>query len=904
MNIEKICLENWKLFREPIEIEFSGGLNILHGRNEGGKTTLIEAIRTTFFYKHTSQSRKIKSLIPWGSKLAPHAVITFHQNGDHYRITKKFIASQGSILEKSVDNKWERVAEGDKADEEVLKLVGGKFPGKGDTKPEFWGLGQTLWMVQGTPRILDDLNEETLSSLQGLIGAAVESNEENMMIKSINDRFSSIFTGNRKFKKGSDINNLKEEVGDLEEKISESNTDKETKEKLIRGMDDNKISHQKKKDNLESASKKKDELTEEVKLAHEHEINRTKLEGEAGRLSSDYKAIDDKIKNINKDQKKIRELGVEYDKANKEKKTSEGDLEELQKNISVVAEDVKEKSKIIEQNEEDKRSAGIAHTTIMEESALKNKEDLCEEVDKLEKTLEDNERRFDSLKAPSKKELEDIEAIYQQIHTAKTKLDAIGLTINAVAKSDISGEIYLDGKAAEFDLKSENSDTWGAHQSVKIQINEIGDFEIKSGSEDVKEMKAGLEDIEIEYEKAVAPYLTKNLDELRDRLHQKEGLKKDIERLKEELENKAKNGKDALIRAIAELKKKIASNWDKIPEDSSFRKYIESKDKTGAKEELSKKINEIEDVIESLKKERGKIENELAKHKKAEEEVKIEIQKFEKEIHGNSERVKEIKEGLENLQEDGLSIEERENELTKISLELDMKKRALQGYEDEIEEKETKPIRAFKECERSVERLREDVGKLEKDIAGMESRLSMIIRSLEDTNEMEERLEYLKKREKQLLTDAHAIELLYDLMHFYRGEAIETLTEPVQKLVTEDLERLLGTKYTGVKFDNGIKPVSVGVYGWDADAPIDILSFGTQEQIWYLFRLALGRLLSSEERQLVVLDDPLANTDAIRLHQALQILEDRANDLQIIVMTCDVDKYNWLSNVNFISLEK
>ena len=71
-----------------------------------------------------------------------------------------------------------------------------------------------------------------------------------------------------------------------------------------------------------------------------------------------------------------------------------------------------------------------------------------------------------------------------------------------------------------------------------------------------------------------------------------------------------------------------------------------------------------------------------------------------------------------------------------------------------------------------------------------------------------------------------------------------------------------------------------------------------------IFRLALGRLLSSEERQLVVLDDPLANTDAIRLHQALQILEDRANDLQIIVMTCDVDKYNWLSNVNFISLEK
>jgi uncharacterized protein YhaN len=123
-------------------------------------------------------------------------------------------------------------------------------------------------------------------------------------------------------------------------------------------------------------------------------------------------------------------------------------------------------------------------------------------------------------------------------------------------------------------------------------------------------------------------------------------------------------------------------------------------------------------------------------------------------------------------------------------------------------------------------------------------------------------------------------------------------------MVTEDLERLLGTKYTNIKFDEGIKPMSVEVYGWKTDASIDALSFGTQEQIWYLFRLALGRLLSGEERQLVVLDDPLANTDASRLHRALQILEDRANDLQIVVVTCDADKYNWLPNANFISVKK
>jgi len=132
---------------------------------------------------------------------------------------------------------------------------------------------------------------------------------------------------------------------------------------------------------------------------------------------------------------------------------------------------------------------------------------------------------------------------------------------------------------------------------------------------------------------------------------------------------------------------------------------------------------------------------------------------------------------------------------------------------------------------------------------------------LVNINKIEEELEYLKRRKQQLLTDTRAVELLYDLMHFYRGKTIESLTIPIQKMMAEDLRILFGEKYTGVKFDERVKPISVEVPTWGIEAPVDVLSFGTKEQIWYLFRLALGRLLSSEERQLVVLDDPLVNTD-------------------------------------------
>ncbi|NLJ49739.1 MAG: AAA family ATPase [Candidatus Atribacteria bacterium] len=905
MIIKKIYLENWKIFRNPFERDFSEGLNIIYGPNESGKTTLIDSIRTTLFSKHTSQSEKIKSLVPWGSSLSPGATITFSHYDELYRISKRFISSQ-SLLEKFVDGSWERIAEGDRADNEIIKLIGGKFPSRGDTKPELWGLGQTLWMVQGQPIIEKEqnLNEETLSSIQKLIGAVVETDIEKKLFNKILTQFLNIYTEKRRdFRKDSQIFIIKEQIKALEKEKEEIDLKKVEKENLIQDIEDKEILLQKKKPMLEAALQEKDELKSKINLAHEHRLNREKLNEEVKRISSDYKNLAEQIGEIQKNENNIKEIELHNEKLSKEKKLSEEDLERLLKEIDTFNQNLDNRIGIYEQKETEHRYALTAHTAIQEEIELKEKEERLKKVNDLEQEKLEKKKKLESLIAPSQKDLNIIEDYYQKIHDAQTKFDALGLKIKVSAQTNIFGKIHLDDKSVEFDIKKGEKKDWISHEVARISFDKVGEIEIMSGSEDVKEMKKELEEFKIEFEKRTAPYETKAIDELRDRFHQKNELENHIKRLENEIKGHTKNVKEIVIGEIAELKKRIESNWSKIPENFDLKKYAENENKTQAKEICVKKINELEKELEEHKDKERNLKKDLDELNKKKDTVQNKIRNLEKTLHGNNERKSVIQKSLENLQKDGLTLKEREEKLNEISIELDRKERALQKYTEEIEEMENQPEKAFVECENKMKRLDQDIHQLEKDLAEKNGKLKSMLVSFKDTNRIEEELFFLKEEERRLEVEASAIGLLYDLIQVYKTKSIESLSDPVKKLVNEDLKRLLGIKYT-VHLDEGIKPISVVSSSWGAEVPIEDLSFGTEEQIWYLFRLALGRLLSYEEKQLVVLDDPLANTDASRLHRALQILEDAAKQLQIIVVTCDVDKYNWLSNANYITMDK
>ena len=94
----------------------------------------------------------------------------------------------------------------------------------------------------------------------------------------------------------------------------------------------------------------------------------------------------------------------------------------------------------------------------------------------------------------------------------------------------------------------------------------------------------------------------------------------------------------------------------------------------------------------------------------------------------------------------------------------------------------------------------------------------------------------------------------------------------------------------GLVLDDDLTPRSLTRAGQTNVVPT--LSFGTQEQLGVLTRLAYADVLAEAGRPvLLVLDDALVHTDDARREQMKRALFDAASRHQILMLTCHADAW-------------
>jgi len=137
----------------------------------------------------------------------------------------------------------------------------------------------------------------------------------------------------------------------------------------------------------------------------------------------------------------------------------------------------------------------------------------------------------------------------------------------------------------------------------------------------------------------------------------------------------------------------------------------------------------------------------------------------------------------------------------------------------------------------------------------------------------------------------NAIKRLWDAVQKIKAKALEGLTEPVQQRATKILERIAGAPMATIELGGNLAPAPVQPDGCSAEAPLDQMSAGEQEQIYFATRIALVEVVSQNDRQVLLLDDPLVNTDGERLARILDLINEHSDQLQFVILSCHPERY-------------
>ena len=142
MRIKQVTLRNYRL-HQNITVDFHPKLQLIGGRNESGKSTIVEAIHRCLFLKAKGQTDDHRLMEPHSGSGTPEVELILENAGREYRILKKFAGTKGVV---EFDEVGVSRLSGDPADEAISQLLNTTSGVSGKVLAASWA---HLWIEQG-----------------------------------------------------------------------------------------------------------------------------------------------------------------------------------------------------------------------------------------------------------------------------------------------------------------------------------------------------------------------------------------------------------------------------------------------------------------------------------------------------------------------------------------------------------------------------------------------------------------------------------------------------------------------------------------------------------------------------------------------------------------------------------
>jgi len=304
MRLVRLEVEDFAAVRSA-EVEFCAGLNVLHGPNDLGKSTLASAIRAALLLPHNSSAHE--AFVQWGTDNKPRVELVFQAGSDNsfYRVRKVFGRQGSATLESSGDGQtWTQEHKGRRVDGELRKLLRWGIPepgGKGGPRglPVSF-LSAVLMAEQGQVEAIFETNLEGDKDESGkkLLGDALQALAQDPLFKAVlaeaQAKVDEAFTAKGGLKRGRDapferikhdINQKAERKRVLEGQLQETETLEDSIRRAIDARD-------KAVEAYDDARKKRDSLEAGFRAQQDHAKAQERLDAARAELSRQRSLVD------------------------------------------------------------------------------------------------------------------------------------------------------------------------------------------------------------------------------------------------------------------------------------------------------------------------------------------------------------------------------------------------------------------------------------------------------------------------------------------------------------------------------------------------------------------------------------------------------------------------------------
>ena len=876
MRIKQVTLRNYRL-HQNITVDFHPKLQLIGGRNESGKSTIVEAIHRCLFLKAKGQTDDHRLMEPHSGSGTPEVELILENAGREYRILKKFAGTKGVV---EFDEVGVSRLSGDPADEAISQLLNTTSGVSGKVLAASWA---HLWIEQGQsfndPTAPAKLPAEQLNArLRTLGGTALSSSHKDAALaKRFLEERGKIFKGaNEDFKDGSAAGKAEAAMATAKERFESAKDNLEKIRDAIDGLE---------RATRDTAATKSllDEQDAAANQLRAQQLEFTRLDAALKGEETESAAALSKLQALQDTTKEIAETKADMATAEKNAAPTKLVVESAEATrLDAVTNYETAKSDFA------KARNSLELARISEELAEAYRDKL-----QLEKTIAAAKvatKELDTLRAQlatlpdlSEKDFKALQKAEREAHTARLSLEALSARVKLIAGPQSIQVGKSELKVGQDLLIS---------QPTLISTQDGSQIQFSPGGEDLPAMQKKAEDTASQLASLLLKHRISSFTEA-------EQLRADRARIEQTLEIKAAQDGAGTSASFAEDLKAAEHSVSGL-ESSLTRlggvppKFDDDLDALARQVEEFKQMTKdarnvslrLEAMTEAADQARSKADQSLkkARDKMAEDEasvsaLKVKLGLLEKAYPDSQALADAIDIQTKALAVATLKVSATKDTLAKLPPNLDLE---LNRLERAIGVSRTKQSTAEKEA--------------------IQFSVQARANGVNDPSEQFELLRAEYERAQQAFRSAsdqaNAIKLLADTYKAATQALDAQYTQPLLERVGVYLASMfehgarLELKKEGEGFTEPtlVRPNSKDPY----PTPFDSLSGGAKEQVATAIRLATAEILAENFGGTlpIVFDDAFAFTDRQRVQQVIRMLDLGANrGLQVILLSCTHEEY-------------